>query len=130
MIIESKIITDLHIHSIDNLYKLKLLILKVNKSQIGKELGIDRRTVDKYINGFKKSKTRNSNNCISSYYNIIKELLDTNNSQIFYYKSVLWHYLIENHDYSGSYANFCLYLKNMRNLRSILEVGDQQMLTT
>ena len=70
MIIESKVITDLHIHSIDDLYKLKPLvqegILKVNRSQVGKELGIDRRTVDKYINGFKKSKTRNSNNCISS----------------------------------------------------------------
>ena len=45
MIIESKVITDLHIHSIDDLYKLKPFvqegILKVNKSQIGRELGID-----------------------------------------------------------------------------------------
>jgi transposase len=115
MIIESNVITDLHIRSVDDLYKLKPLvqegILKVNKSQIGRELGIDRRTVDKYINGFKKSKTRNCNNCITRYYDIIKDLLDTNNSQIFYYKSVLWHYLVDNHDYSGSYANFCLHLK-------------------
>jgi hypothetical protein len=52
MIIESKVITDLHIHYIDDLYKLKPSvqegILKVNKTQISRELGIDRRTVDKY----------------------------------------------------------------------------------
>ena len=54
MIIESNIITDLRIESIQDLYKLKPFveegILKVNKSQIGRELGVDRRTVDKYIN--------------------------------------------------------------------------------
>lgn len=116
MIIQSSVITDLHVKSVDDLYKLKPLvqegILKVNKSQIGRELGIDRRTVNKYINGFKKSKTRNCDNCLSPYYDIIKDLLDANNPQIFYYKSVLWHYLIDNHGYSGSYPNFCLYLKN------------------
>lgn len=33
-------------------------MLKINKSYIARELGIDRRTVDKYINGFTKSKHR------------------------------------------------------------------------
>ena len=115
MIIESNIITDLRIESVQDLYKLKPFveegILKVNKSQIGRELGVDRRTVDKYINGFEKSKTRKCDNCITPYYNIIKNLLDPDNPQIFYYKSILWQYLVDNHDYSGSYVNFCLYLK-------------------
>lgn len=115
MIIESNIITDLQIESVQDLYKLKTFveegILKVNKSQIGRELGVDRRTVDKYINGFEKSKTRKCDNCITPYYNIIKDLLDPDNPQIFYYKSILWQYLVDNHDYSGSYVNFCLYLK-------------------
>lgn len=115
MIIESNIITDLQIESVQDLYKLKPFveegILKVNKSQIGRELGVDRRTVDKYINGFEKSKTRKCDNCITPYYNIIKDLLDPDNPQIFYYKSILWQYLVDNHDYSGSYVNFCLYLK-------------------
>ena len=115
MIIESNIITDLRIESVQDLYKLKPFveegILKVNKSQIGRELGVDRRTVDKYINGFEKSKTRKCDNCITPYYNIIKDLLDPDNPQIFYYKSILWQYLVDNHDYSGSYVNFCLYLK-------------------
>ena len=115
MIIESNIITDLRIESVQDLYKLKPFveegILKINKSQIGRELGIDRRTVDKYINGFEKSKTRKCDNCITPYYNIIKDLLDPDNPQIFYYKSILWQYLVDNHNYSGSYVNFCLYLK-------------------
>ena len=92
MIIESNIITDLRIESIQDLYKLKPFveegILKVNKSQIGRELGVDRRTVDKYINGFEKSKTRKCDNCITPYYDIIKDLLDPDNPQIFYYKSI------------------------------------------
>lgn len=115
MIVESNIITDLRIESVQDLYKLKPFveegILKINKSQIGRELGIDRRTVDKYINGFEKSKTRKCDNCITPYYNIIKDLLDPDNPQIFYYKSILWQYLVDNHNYSGSYVNFCLYLK-------------------
>ena len=122
MIIESNIITDLRIESIQDLYKLKPFveegILKVNKSQIGRELGIDRRTVDKYINGFEKSKTRKCDNCITPYYDIIKDLLDPGNPQIFYYKSILWQYLVDNHDYSGSYVNFCLYLKTYDEFES------------
>lgn len=118
MIIESNIITDLRINSVEDLYKLKPFveegILKVNKSQIGRELGVDRRTVDKYINGFEKSKTRKCDNCITPYYDIIKDLLDPDNPQIFYYKSILWQYLVDNHNYSGSYVNFCLYLKTYK----------------
>lgn len=122
MIIESNIITDLRIESIQDLYKLKPFveegILKVNKSQIGRELGVDRRTVDKYINGFEKSKTRKCDNCITSYYDIIKDLLDPDNPQIFYYKSILWQYLVDNYNYSGSYVNFCLYLKTYDEFES------------
>ena len=122
MIINTNIITDFKIESVDNLYKLKPFmeegILKVNKSQIGRELGIDRRTVDKYINGFEKSKTRKCDNCITPYYNIIKDLLDPSNPQIFYYKSILWQYLVDNHNYTGSYVNFCSYLKTYDEFES------------
>jgi len=115
MINNSNIITDLQINSVKDLYKFKPFveegILKINKSQIDRELGIDRRTVDKYIHGFSKTKSRKCNNCITPYYEIIKTLLEPNNSQIFYYKSMLWQYLVDNHGYKGSYVNFCLYLK-------------------
>lgn len=115
MIINSSIVTDLNINSINDLYKLKPFLddstLKINKSQIARELAIDRRTVDKYIKGFKKSKTRKCDNCITPFYDIISELLDDNNPQVFYYKSVLWQYLVDNHNFAGTYVNFCFYLK-------------------
>ena len=115
MIIKSNIITDLKIKSVDDLYKLKPFMedstLKINKSQIARELEVDRRTVDKYIDGFKKSKTRTSHNCIDDYYDVIAELLSDRNQQVFYYRRVLWQYLVDNHAYTGSYVNFCYYLR-------------------
>ena len=57
MILRNQIITDLEIHSVKDLYKLKPFLedstLKINKSQIARELEVDRRTVDKYINAIK-----------------------------------------------------------------------------
>ena len=54
MILQSNIITNLEINSLEDLYKLKPLTesssLNINKSQIARELGVDRRTVDKYMN--------------------------------------------------------------------------------
>jgi predicted transcriptional regulator len=58
--------------------------LKVNKSQIARELGVDRRTVDKYLHGFQKAKHRSSRNCLTDYYDIIQELLADENVQLFY----------------------------------------------
>lgn len=101
MIIKSDNITDLKIDSLKDLYKLRPLLeggmLKINKSQIGRELGVDRRTVDKYIKGFSKSKSKDRDNCITPYYEIVKELLEPSNSRIFYYKSILWQYLVDNY---------------------------------
>ena len=115
MILNSNIITDIKIESVHDLYKLKPFMeegtLKINKSQIARGLEVDRRTVDKYIKGFEKVKNRKCNNCITPYYDTIANLLDSNCQQIFYYKSVLWQYLVDNYEFSGSYANFCLYLK-------------------
>ena len=111
MIIKNNIIAELKISSVKDLNKLKSFMedstLKINKSQIARELEIDRRTVSKYIDGFQKSKTRDSTNCLTDYLEIIEELLSNNNQQMFYYKRVLWQYLIDNHKYSCSYVNFC-----------------------
>ena len=72
MILKNQIITDIKIKSVNDLYKLKPFLedwtLKINKSQIARELDVDRRTVDKYINGYIKPKNRNSNDCITPYY--------------------------------------------------------------
>ena len=94
MILINQIITDIRIESVNDLYKLKPFLedgtLKINKSQIARELEVDRRTVDKYINGYTKPKTRNCDDCITPFYDTITELLSDKNQQVFYYRKVLW----------------------------------------
>ena len=72
MIIKNSIITDLNISSVNDLYKLKPSMedstLKLNKSQIARELDIDRRTVGQYMEGFYKSKTRDSTKSLTDFF--------------------------------------------------------------
>ncbi|MBE6854023.1 MAG: IS21 family transposase [Ruminococcus sp.] len=122
MIIKKQIITYLEIHSVKDLYKLKPFLedstLKINKSQIARELNVDRRTVDKYINGYHKSAARISTDCITPFYEVIRELLSDRNQQVFYYRKNLWQYLTDNHSYSGTYCNFCFYIKKYEEFDS------------
>lgn len=115
MILKHQIITDIRIESVNDLYKLKPFLedgtLKINKSQIARELEVDRRTVDKYINGYTKLETRNCDDCITPFYDTIAELLSDKNQQVFYYRKVLWQYLVDNHGFTGVYCNFCHYLR-------------------
>lgn len=115
MILKHQIITDIRIESVNDLYKLKPFLedgtLKINKSQIARELEVDRRTVDKYINGYTKPETRNCDDCITPFYDTIAELLSDKNQQVFYYRKVLWQYLVDNHGFTDVYCNFCHYLR-------------------
>lgn len=115
MILKNQIITDIKIESVKDLYKLKPFLeegaLNINKSQIARELEVDRRTVDKYIKGYSKPGKRNCNDCITPFYDIIAELLSDRNQQVFYYRKVLWQYLMDNHGFTGVYCNFCHYLR-------------------
>ncbi len=117
MIIQSNIITNLEINSLEDLYKLKPLTenfsLNINKSQIARELGVDRRTVDKYMNGFQKSKKRKKSSRLDKYYDAIHQLLMEPTSQVFYYKRILWQYLLDNHGLKEcTYSNFCHYINS------------------
>lgn len=115
MILNNQIITDIKIDSVNDLYKLTPFLeegtLKINKSQIARELEVDRRTVDKYLKGYSKPKTRNCDDCITPFYDTIAQLLSDSSQQIFDYWKVLWQYLVDNHVFSGVYCNFCHYLK-------------------
>lgn len=114
MIYTVNINTDLKINTLEDLVKLKPLLeegtLKINKSQIARELGKDRRTVDKYIKGFQKSSTRKRSSNLDEYYDTIKELLSESNQQIFYYKSILWQYLVDNHGLDCAESSFRRYI--------------------
>ncbi len=115
MILKNQIITDIRIEDVNDLYKLKPFLedgtLKINKSRIARELEVDRRTVDKYINGYSKPETRNYDDCITPFYDIIEELLSDRNQQVFYYRKVLWQYLVDNHEFTSVYCNFYHYLR-------------------
>ena len=114
MNVKSPVPTDFSVRGLEDLHKLKALMetahLKINKSQIARELGVDRRTVDKYLNGFTKSRKRSSTNCLDPSRDLIRELLSGEQRQLFHYRRSLWQYLCENHHYRGSYPNFCHYL--------------------
>lgn len=122
MIITSPITTNLQITKLEDLHKLKAFMetinLRINKSQIARELGVDRRTVSKYVSGFRKSKHRTVQNCLSPYIALIRELLSASNEQIFYYRRVLWQYLCDNHGYHGCYSNFCHYLNRIPEFKN------------
>ncbi len=104
MIYTPKITSDIQINSLKDLIKLKPFLkdgtLKINKSQITRELVKDRRTVDKYLKGYEKPTVRKRSSCIDDYYDTIKELLSDESRQIFYYKRVLWQFLKDNHGLS------------------------------
>ena len=93
MILKDQIITNIKLENVNDLYKLKPFLedgtLKINKSQIARELEVDRRTVNKYINGYTKPETRVCDDCITPYYDVIAELLSDRNQQVFYYRKVL-----------------------------------------
>ena len=72
MYLELDIQTEIEIKSLCDLSKLKQLMenlkMKINKSQLARELGADRRTIDKYLNGFIPKETRKKESKIDKYY--------------------------------------------------------------
>lgn len=101
MIITTKSIIDIEINNLKDLKKLKFFMdnngLKINKTQIARNLGVDPRTVDKYLNGYEKPTNRKKKSSIDSYYDIIKDLLNSK-TQTFYYRRVLYQYLYDNYN--------------------------------
>ena len=127
MILNANITTDITINTLQDLHKLQPFLedctLKINKSQIARELDVNRKTVDKYLNGFQKSNTRDKPNCLSNHLNLMEELLSDQNPQVFYYKRILWQYLVDNHHYTGSYTNF---VKSLRKYPELNEYFRRQ----
>ncbi|MBS4534346.1 IS21 family transposase [Clostridium sp. D2Q-14] len=114
MIIKNDVYTNLTINTLDDLKKLKPFVegsnLKVNKTQIARELGVDARTVSKFINGYTKPTKRNRKSKIDDFYEIIKELLSKESIQIFYYKRVLWQFLKDNYNLNCAESSFRRYI--------------------
>ncbi len=110
--------TKININSLRDLKKLKTIVevnnlTKPNFSQLSRDLGVDRRTVKKYYEGDFDKPRKQKVTKLDSYYDIIKSLLSADNSQIFYYKSHLYRYLVREHKLECSRSNFNYFiLKN------------------
>ena len=75
MLINIEVNNNVEIRSLNDLFILGRLqevgSIKVNKSEIARELGVDRRTVSKYIDGYSKCDTRKRGSKIDEYYDFI-----------------------------------------------------------
>lgn len=116
---------DIEIKNLTDLPKLKLLSesskMKINKSQLAREMGVDRRTIDRYLNGHIPKKTRNRKSKMDDYYDVIKSLLSEESPQIFYYKRVLWQYLKDNHGLDCSQSAFRAYISKKPEFQSYFD---------
>jgi len=117
--------TKITIKSKDDLKNLKLLVEvnqleKPNFSELGRELGVDRRTVKKYYEGNTVNERKQKKSKLDDYYDIVKSLLSAENKQIFYYKSHLYRYLVREHNLKCSRSNFNYFTLKIKNLQNIL----------
>lgn len=75
MYITLNVQSNMEIRSSLDLPKLKSLMenlnMKINKSQLARELGVDRRTIQKYLDGFTRRRSRDKGSKIDEYYEII-----------------------------------------------------------
>lgn len=119
--------TEFEIRSLKDLPKLKSIMenlkMKINKSKLARELGVDRRTIDKYLNGYSKSTTRDKGSKIDKYYEIIAALLSEDSKQVFYYKRVLWQYLTDNHGLECSASAFRAYISRKPEFNAYFKQG-------
>lgn len=106
--------TDFEIKSPIDLPKFKQVMehlkIKINKGQLARELGVDRRTIEKYLNGFMPKRKREKSSKIDEYYPIIATLLSEYSIQKFYYRRVLWQYLKDNHGLDCAASTFRAYI--------------------
>ena len=104
MLIQIKTPVALKIERPEDLPRLKEFMeenkIKVNKSDIARQLKLDRRTVSKYLEGYEKSKTRNKPSKMDEQYELIKELLSSE-IQRFSYRIDLYRYMQDNHGSTG-----------------------------
>jgi len=127
MYVQLDVTTNIEINSLTDLPKLKLLMenlnMKINKSKLARELNVDRRTVEKYLNGYVPQKKRDRSSKIDDYYGVIKLLLSKESKQRFYYKRVLWQYLKDNHGLECSQSAFRAYITRKPEFQAYFSEG-------
>lgn len=129
MLIHKNITVTFDIKSREDLPKLRAFMkvnnLKINKSKIARQLNMDRRTVAKYLDGYKRPAGRKKHSRVEEYRPIIEELLSSE-TQIFFYRKVLWQYLKDNHGMDIPLPTFYHYLKNTTEFDEYFASGSIQ----
>lgn len=116
MLMKTNTTVSLEVKELSDLPKLKYFMecnnLKINKSEVARKMNVDRRTINKYLDGYEKSKTRNKTSYLSCYYDTIKELLSSP-TQIFYYRRILYQYLVDSEGLTAPEQTFYHYIKTI-----------------
>jgi transposase len=112
-----KIFIEYDIKSKEDLEKLKVFnesnnIDKPTFSELGRKLGIDRRTVKNHYEGISKNIRKRKKSVLDEYYSLIESLLSDNNTQRFYYKAHLYRYLSREHNLSCKENTFNYFINN------------------
>ncbi|MFD1039639.1 IS21 family transposase [Virgibacillus byunsanensis] len=89
-------------------------------------MGVDRRTIEKYLEGYTPKTSRLRKSKIDDYYEAISLLLSEESLQVFYYKRVLWQYLKDNHGLSCSSSTFRAYLSKKQEFQSYFDSGKRK----
>ncbi|MDR4244367.1 IS21 family transposase, partial [Bacillus thuringiensis] len=122
MYIKLDIQTEFEVKSLSDLPNFKKLMgnlkMKINKSQLARELNVDRRTIDKYLNGFTPKGTKNKTSKIDTYYEVNATLLSSDSKQILYYKRFLCQYLTDHYGLQCSYSAFRAYMNKKTDFRT------------
>ncbi|VDG98083.1 Transposase and inactivated derivatives [Lysinibacillus sphaericus] len=117
--------TGFEVNSLKDLSKFKQIMeslkMKINKSELARELGVDRRTIDKYLNGFIPKRTREKASKIDELYPVIAALLCEDSKQKFYYRRVLWQYLKDNHGLNCADSTFRSYIAKTPEFQAYFE---------
>ena len=122
-----QILTDLEIESKDDLYKIGHVISdikEVNCSEIGRRLGMDRRTVKRNILGDVKN-TREKPSMFDDCIDLIINVL-TNETKVFVSKASLFRYLQEHYHLPGKYHNFCRFLESNEKIKPYVKCIDRK----
>ena len=116
MLINFNTPVSLSIDELTDLPKLKTFMehnnIKLNKSELARQLGIDRRTVDKYLDGYEKPEHRDKPSKLEAYRDTIQYLLSSS-TQVFHFRSVLYRYMVDNYGMDVPAQTFYHYLKSV-----------------
>lgn len=107
---------------------MKNLGIKPNFAALGREYGMDPRTVKKYYEGYKgKPKTRNKPSKLDKYKDVIRDKLTIKRITV----RGVYEFMVDTHGYDsiGTYSNFMAFIKKNKLLPKNVKQGHPRFAT-